>query len=540
MNTAFIRIYGGMLAATVVTGVVFYLVLMVSISYRLHNYRIDVIRGPLIFIAEIAASKPDASRRHWVDTASRMLSADMVIRSSIDLGLTEGEKEELAEHSIAFRFHGADLARPEIIVRMPGVENQFIFLEAEYASGQRIRGFTLVTKQWLLQFPEAEWNDRLSGLREKFSFPARQVRRGALDLKGGEKERLYIRNEAVLKIVKGVDGGGGVWLGLVVLPQTGNILQLGPFPRFDKTPLKILAWIVLLALVMMGLAAYLLVRPLENRLLRLEKSVMLLRGGDLSARVAVEGGGATAQLATTLNQMADHIERLMASQKELTRAVSHELRTPVARIRFGLEMLIDENDREKRKKSLEAIDVDIEELNNLIDEILTYSRLEEAAPALDFAMIDVCKLLVQVEGETRALGTKINIECLAPGLSGEGCLAEGDLRYIHRVVQNLTGNAVRYAKSRVRLSMVVAGNRVIINVEDDGDGIAEENMERVFEPFKRLDDSRTRSSGGYGLGLSIVRKIAVWHGGEVNVFASELGGAGFRFTWPLRQGDETA
>ena len=282
-------------------------------------------------------------------------------------------------------------------------------------------------------------------------------------------------------------------------------------------------------------AGVLLVKPLENRLSGLEKAVLRIRGGDLSARAPVEGSDAIGQLAGTLNGMTEHIQRLLNSQKELTRAVSHELRTPVARIRFGLEMLMDADNDEQRLRQVELIDLDIEQLDKLIDEILTYSKLEEGTPVLDFVMIDLDNLMRRGEQESKALSGDKEVVYVAPDLPDERCYAEGEERYIHRVVQNLVGNALRYAQGRVEITFSAMGDVFRIDVHDDGPGIPESDRKRVFQPFTRLDDSRTRASGGYGLGLSIVNRIAYWHGGRVRVGESELGGAKFSFLWPRLQ-----
>ena len=110
-------------------------------------------------------------------------------------------------------------------------------------------------------------------------------------------------------------------------------------------------------------------------------------------------------------------------------------------------------------------------------------------------------------------------------------------RYLHRVVQNLVGNAVRYCDNKVRISGGVrADGKAYVCVEDDGPGIPEQERSRIFEAFARLDDSRTRASGGYGLGLSIVSRIAYWFGGEIQVDQSpNLGGARFVMTWPAKR-----
>ena len=104
------------------------------------------------------------------------------------------------------------------------------------------------------------------------------------------------------------------------------------------------------------------------------------------------------------------------------------------------------------------------------------------------------------------------------------------------MVHNLVGNALRYADGEVRATVRRDGEWAVLTVEDDGPGIPEESRERIFEPFTRLDDSRTRSTGGYGLGLSIVSRIVYWFGGRIHVDTSErLGGARFVMRWPIRR-----
>ena len=127
----------------------------------------------------------------------------------------------------------------------------------------------------------------------------------------------------------------------------------------------------------------------------------------------------------------------------------------------------------------------------------------------------------------------INIELEFEDTENE--LVEAEARYIHRVVQNLVGNAIRYAASKVRIKLEILDSVCRITVEDDGPGIPENEWKHVFIPFARLDNSRNRASGGYGLGLSIVQRIAFWHGGKVIVGRSGLGGARFEMEWPKRQ-----
>ena len=108
---------------------------------------------------------------------------------------------------------------------------------------------------------------------------------------------------------------------------------------------------------------------------------------------------------------------------------------------------------------------------------------------------------------------------------------DGDHRYLSRAASNLLRNAVQYAHSRVEFSVAKEGNQYVLLVDDDGTGIPAEAREMVFEPFSRLDHSRDRASGGFGIGLAIVRQIARWHDGSIAVEEAAIGGTRMRFAW---------
>ncbi len=183
------------------------------------------------------------------------------------------------------------------------------------------------------------------------------------------------------------------------------------------------------------------------------------------------------------------------------------------------------------------MDGDIQDLDKLVDEMLTYARLEQGAPALTFQRIDLDALLDQVIAELAPLRRDIRLlrgDC--QGVEGETAWVEAEPRYLHRAVQNLVSNALRHAEHEVRVSYQLGPHVCRIDVEDDGPGIPEGVWDRIFTPFMRLDDSRTRASGGHGLGLSIVRRIIYWHAGRATVgHGTALGGACFSLAWPRQQ-----
>jgi len=302
-----------------------------------------------------------------------------------------------------------------------------------------------------------------------------------------------------------------------------------------------LSWPVILFLIISIIAillmiAYSLVKTFDRRLKNIEAAASRISRGELDARVARTGSeDSIGRLGAAFNSMADHIQRLMFVQKEMIHAVSHELRTPVARIRFGVQMIEDCPTEDELQKQVVGIDGDIQELDELIDEILTYARLEQGGPILAFQEADVGAIVEQVVSEQGSVKPEMKIFSEYKKGSEVWKISEVEARYIHRSIQNLVGNATRYANGKVKVLCSFDSETCRVDVEDDGPGIPEEDWESVFTPFARLDDSRTRSSGGYGLGLSIVRRILYWHGGQAFLGRSELGGAKFSLVWPRKQ-----
>jgi len=322
------------------------------------------------------------------------------------------------------------------------------------------------------------------------------------------------------------------------------IVQLsdGELYRIDM-PAAFNAWawpvVLLLVLVLGGVLAvalFLALREVDSNLRTVESVAVRIARGEMGARVQAGEGKLVTRLASSFNGMAEHMQRLVQVQREMIHAVSHELRTPVARIRFGVQMIEDCQDQAALQKQLDGIDGDIQELDELIDEILTYARLEQGGPVFSLQENSVTDIVRQVISEQQMVRPELNIEGNIDEISERWALSDIEPRYLHRAIQNLVGNAGRYAAGKVLVSCHFDEDNCRIDVEDDGPGIPEQDWEKVFTAFARLDDSRTRTSGGYGLGLSIVRRILYWHGGHAFVSSSDtLGGAKFSLVWPRKK-----
>jgi two-component system sensor histidine kinase RstB len=370
--------------------------------------------------------------------------------------------------------------------------------------------------------------DFIGAMQPHFGFPLSVVSMDDLFLSDADYARMQYGDVLARISIEGRQAEA-----LAKLPGQPRALRLGPIDAFNPYSWQALVVITVIGFMMLGLGVYWVVNSFETRLRKLEQATSRLAQGHLNARVATTGADPVSRLGGAFNKMAEHIQRLISIQREMVRAVSHELRTPVARIRFGMQIIEDTADDPFVSKQLSGMDSDIQELDELIDEILTYARLEEGGPLLDFQKANVADIAAQVVEEARP---PANVTVQYAGDAPEGAYyAEVEPRYIHRAIQNLVGNAGRYASSRVRVVCSIGSDTCRVDVEDDGPGIPEDEWDRVFTAFARLDDSRTRSSGGYGLGLSIVRRIAYWHGGRAMVGRSEvLGGAKFSLIWPRR------
>lgn len=249
--------------------------------------------------------------------------------------------------------------------------------------------------------------------------------------------------------------------------------------------------------------------------------------GKLGARARARPGASIAPLAGRMNAMAERIEQLLEAQRSLLHSVSHEVRTPIARLEFGLELLRAAAADPALEGRIAAMEGDLHELDALVGELLGMARLD-AGLALRRARFELAPALrdcvaAAQDGPGPALEAR-----LPAGLGG----VDGDRRLLMRALGNLLGNARKYGAGAVRLTAARRADGVEIVVEDDGPGIPAGERERVFEPFYRIDRSRDRASGGFGLGLSIARKAVALHGGTLHVEDGALGGARFVLRLP--------
>lgn len=270
---------------------------------------------------------------------------------------------------------------------------------------------------------------------------------------------------------------------------------------------------------------------LNRRVRKLEKATLKFAEGDLSARAPEAGKDQVGALNKCFNHMANKIGHLITSNRSLTNAVAHDLRTPIFRIQWQAEILQDEELTEKQHSKIASIIEDTEEMEQMVNELLHFAKLERPETTIEQDSFDVNRKLSDLADKHRE---KVDIEV---DVHEGACMVIADRSLIRRAVSNLLSNGARYAKSKIKLSTLCTETQVTIVVEDDGKGIAPEHWPHIFEAFYSAEPARNKASSGSGLGLAIVKSIAEKHHGQVTVEKSSLGGAKFVLTFPKQPDD---
>ncbi|SEB61239.1 two-component system, OmpR family, sensor histidine kinase RstB [Pseudomonas saponiphila] len=533
MNSIFLRIYGGMCAALILVALLGVLALHLLNEVRSEQYRERLAHGTFSLMADNLQPMSEIERRRALLVWQRLLGIPLSLKTFNQTDLDSSQRGRVLRGQALVEQTGPFAAR---VYRLVSEQEQLLLsAEVQQISEQLARATIYLLADELVRYPVAEQPQRLAALKQAkgFGFDMHLATLDAADMDEDQRRRVA-EGDTVMALGKGGDSIR-VFAGLVGTPW---VLEIGPLYQMNPYPPQWLVLIAVLGLSLIGLIVYLLVRQLERRLSGLESAATRIAKGSLETRVPARGADSVGRLAAAFNGMAEHLQRLLAIQRELVRAVSHELRTPVARLRFGLEMIASASTDQARQKYLDGMDSDIQDLDRLVDEMLTYARLEQGSPALNFQRIDLDALINQVIDELAPLRANLKVHrglCLS-AVECDGAWVEAEPRYLHRALQNLVSNAMRHAHSQVTVSYQVGQLRCRVDVEDDGPGVPESAWEKIFTPFLRLDDSRTRASGGHGLGLSIVRRIIHWHDGRALISKSNsLGGACFSLSWPRHQ-----
>jgi two-component system sensor histidine kinase CpxA len=308
------------------------------------------------------------------------------------------------------------------------------------------------------------------------------------------------------------------------------VLERPVTPRIFFVPNRIPGMGIVLAVLTSGLVCFLLARYVTAPVIRLRAATQRLAEGDLTARAGAMRTGRRdelAELVRDFDSMAERMESLVNAQSRLLNDISHELRSPLARLNVALGLARQRSGPEA-VATLDRIEREATRLNELIGRLLVLARLEEGESSGDKIRVRLDQLVHDIveDAEYEAQGRHCGVTCPA----ADTCIVMGNPALLRSAIENVVRNALRYTgegtEVEVRLDCMENGKHreAVIHVLDNGPGVPEEALDKLFRPFYRLADARDRQSGGVGLGLSITERAVRLHGGSVKAMNRPGGG----------------
>jgi len=312
------------------------------------------------------------------------------------------------------------------------------------------------------------------------------------------------------------------------LGKTDELLVLTTPPQAQSQnnsllPIFLTSLFYLAVLLLMLLWLY----PLVRRLMALRRTAKSFGEGNLNQRIDVGSISYIRDLELEFNRMAQRIDDLVTDIKLLSSAVSHDLRTPLARIRFGIDTIQEEDDPVLRKRFEQRISDNVDEMVDLVESLLSYARLDQTLITLDKAPVDILALIATCINNKSQDDVRLSYHKPKTAI-----YVEGDLSYLMILMSNLLQNAHQYCQSQIKVKVAEHENNIVVTVADDGPGIPAEQREQIIKPFIRGKSTENKVKG-YGMGLAIVKRIVEWHHGDIVIEQSpELNGAQFTITLP--------
>lgn len=296
-----------------------------------------------------------------------------------------------------------------------------------------------------------------------------------------------------------------------------------------------LAAVIIVAFVT-ALGSYLIMRYSLRPLKALNSTASTISsGGNLSERIdAKNRGDEFGDLAATFNEMLDRLERSFKQERRFTNDAAHELRTPTSVILSESEYALRADaTADEQREGLEKIHAQAAHMSALINQLLTFARADQQGAQLDLEKVDLTSLMELVCETASDIAIEKNIRVESD--IAQGVEVTGDETLLIRTALNLVENAIRYGNidGKVGVALQTDGEQAKIIVEDDGPGIAEEDLDHIWERFYRADKTRSGSDKGVGLGLSMVKLIAEAHGGSVSCESKVGEGSTFIVALPL-------
>ena len=451
---------------------------------------------------------------------------------SLPIRLLKIQKDSFSDHEIE-QLHNQEFVylegEPSTLLQKINDSQWAIEIALEYSRLalilQQTKGTIALLETHFSQIPQQNWPKAVNLLAQEFGMEFSLTPLNKLNLPTEKIQELNQQGRTSIIIN---DDGDTVYHRL---SNSEQVLIAGPISLDQLNVYMIISLLFLfITVIVLGLLSWLV--PLWHDLKALDLQAMQFGNGHLDSRVQLKSGSVMARLSSSFNKMAERIQKMIHTNQQLTNSVAHDLRTPLARLKFALEILENEECSEEEKQRYhKSIHSSIDSLDYLINQTLIHARYSRAADIKSFSNTNLAELITdEFEQHSR------NEQTIQFSLHVDDALADteqlADPRAIIRALSNLISNAKRFANSRVQVSFKESKTHYSMVVEDDGTGIEASQAESIFQPFSQLNNDERSAGQGHGLGLAIVHQIALWHKGEISVKRSSLGGACFELRWP--------
>jgi len=318
------------------------------------------------------------------------------------------------------------------------------------------------------------------------------------------------------------------------------VMGLPPGPHVFITPRGVPFNGLIIGVITSGLVCYVLSWYLTKPIWRLRTATRQLAAGDLKVRTGVHAGRRRDEIAGLMRDfdaMAERLETLLKAQSRLLNDVSHELRSPLARLNVALGLARQRASVES-SDMLDRIELEASRLNELIGRILTLARLEDGEQLVSQTPVPLGELVASITEDAEFEAQARHCHVRATVAEGDW-MVRGNASLLHSAVENVVRNAIRYTQEGSAVDVQLEGegraglDEAVLRVSDSGPGVPTDALEKLFEPFYRLDEARGRQTGGVGLGLAITERAVRFHGGKVKAFNREGGGLTVEIRLPL-------
>ena len=305
-----------------------------------------------------------------------------------------------------------------------------------------------------------------------------------------------------------------------------TITMVNPKISIEAAPTYLFEAIALISLTIL-LLTFLLVKRMINPIQNIQQAATKIGEGNLKHRINIDREDELGLLAKEINFLADNVVEMLEAKQRLNMGVSHELRSPLTRAKLQVEMLGDQNKRENLLDEIQAME-------SIISTLLESEAINYGHKKLDLGTVEIDKTIEELISASHFLkDIKIALNLK------DGLAVQGDSILLQVMLKNILENASRYTsleKNQIDIATdQLNADSIEIIIKDYGPGLRAKDLDKVFEPFYRAEESRSRSSGGYGLGLYLTKQIVDAHGGEISIQNHENTGAEVRVILPIKQ-----